>query len=199
MYIFIIAFVFWLIQKNAKHLQISMLAFLVMICWFVLDEIKIQQQQKIIVYAIPKGSAVDCISGNNFAIFQDSMVATHHITQNFHLKPARVLHQAISLQPSLIKKIDDCNFIAFNQRITYLQNKIFNNEADTKIETDILIVAHNSIYSVHDVLKKYKFKQLIFDSSNSNYKVKKWMNEASNMHLNAFSTIENGALTMAIK
>ncbi|MFM2224869.1 MAG: hypothetical protein RJA07_1071 [Bacteroidota bacterium] len=196
MYIFIIAFVFWLIRKNTKHLQISMIAFLVMLCWFVFDEIKIQQQRKIIVYAIPKGSAVDCISGNDFAIFQDSMVATHHITQNFHLKPARVLHQAISLQPSLIKKIDDQNFIAFNQRISYLQNKIFYKEADTKIETDILIVAHNSIYSVNDVLKKYKFKQLIFDSSNSNYKVNKWLKEASNMHLNAFSTNENGAFIL---
>jgi competence protein ComEC len=198
MYIFIIAFVFWLIQKNAKHLQISMLAFLVMLCWFVLDEINVQQQRKIIVYAIPKGSAIDCISGNDFAIFQDSMVATHHITQNFHLKPARVLHQAISLQPSIIKKIDDQNFIAFNQRITYLQNKIFYKEADTKIETDILIVAHNSIYSVNDVMKKYKFKQLIFDSSNSNYKVNKWLKEASNLHLNAFSTNENGAYIVAL-
>ncbi|MFM2048680.1 MAG: hypothetical protein RI955_1228, partial [Bacteroidota bacterium] len=78
----------------------------------------------------------------------------------------------------------------------YLQNKIFYNEADTKIETDILIVAHNSIYSVNDVLKKYKFKQLIFDSSNSNYKVNKWLKEASDMHLNAFSTNENGAFIL---
>jgi len=197
-YAFIICFVFWLVYKNSKYLKISLSIFILTISWFVMDEIKIQQQQKIIVYAIPKGSAIDIIQGNGFASFQDSMVATHHITQNFHLKPSRVLHQAIISQPSMIKKINDYNFIAFNQRITYLQNKIFYKEADTKIETDILIVAHNSIYSLNDVLNKYKFKQLIFDSSNSTYKVKKWMNEAASLHINAYSTMDSGAFELSL-
>ena len=72
-------------------------------------------------------------------------------------------------------------------------------ELENKIETDILIVAHNSIYSVNDLLKKYKFKQLSFDSSNSNYKVKKWLKESSNKHLNAFSTNENGAFVINVE
>lgn len=197
-YAFIIAIIFWLIQKNISVLKFSLCVFIFLIGWFVIDDIKIAQQRKIIIYAIPKGSAIDIIQGNEFASFQDSMVATHHLTQNFHLKPSRVLHQAISLEPSLIKKIDDQNFIAFNQRITYLQSKIFYKEVDTKIETDILIVAHNSIYSVADVLKKYKFKQLIFDSSNSSYKVKKWMNETASLHINAYSTMDSGAFELSL-
>jgi competence protein ComEC len=199
MYSSIIAFVFWLVNKNVNYLKVSMIAFLIMLVWLTSDKIETQKQQKIIVYAIPKGSAIDFIQGNEFAIFQDSLVLANHITQNFHIKPSRVLHQATSINNALMTKVDEQSLVAFNQRITYLGRKEYCFEFENKIETDILIVAHNSIYSVNDLLKKYKFKQLIFDSSNSNYKVKKWMNEAANLHLAAFNTIESGAFEMNIQ
>jgi hypothetical protein len=83
--------------------------------------------------------------------------------------------------------------MAFNRKIIYLSTKQKPTFSITKIDADIIVIAHNSIHSLHDVIKNYTFNLLIFDSSNSNYKTNKWMKEASELGLNAYSTNKSGA------
>jgi competence protein ComEC len=193
LYASIFSIIFWLINKKINFLKIGLLSFLIFLISVSIDDWQIKHQQKIIVYAIPNGSAIDFISGNSYGYFYDTMVTKNHITQNFHIKPAHVLFQATQLSPKLTATIYPNHFMAFNRKIIYLSTKQKPICSITKIDADIIVIAHNSIYSLHDVTKNYTFNLLIFDSSNSNYKTEKWMKEASDLGLQAYSTNKSGA------
>jgi competence protein ComEC len=177
-------------------MKIGLVTFLFFLISITIDDWQIKQQRKIIVYAIPKGSAIDFIDGNKFAYFHDSIVTKNHITQNFHIKPAHVLFQSIHQNQSIISQINSYYFIGFNRKIIYLSAKQNHIYSSIKINADIIVVAHNSIYAVKDIVKNYTFNLLIFDSSNSNYKVDKWMKQASELGLNAYSTNTSGAFIL---
>jgi competence protein ComEC len=196
LYSSIFSIVFWLINKKINFMKIGLVTFLFFLISITIDDWQIKQQRKIIVYAIPKGSAIDFIDGNKFAYFHDSVVTKNHITQNFHIKPAHVLFQSIQQNQSIISTINSYYFIGFNRKIIYLSAKQNHIHSSIKINADIIVVAHNSIYSVKDIVKNYTFNLLIFDSSNSNYKVDKWMKQASELGLNAYSTNTSGAFIL---
>ena len=194
----IIAFgIIWLVNKNANQLKISLAALLVFISWLVMDDWQINRQAKLVIYAIPHGSAIDFIDGKNYSSFTDSLVAQNHIVQNFHLKPARILFSENHLSKKFLSQKNETIFTFHQHKIIYIdKNNLAETLNNSASQADIIIVAHNALKSVNELKEKFSPKLLVFDSSNSTYKTKKIIAEAHQLGIKTWSTENDGALVM---
>jgi hypothetical protein len=63
----------------------------------------------------------------------------------------------------------------------------------SKIAVDYLIISKNPDLQISDALKIYNPKEIIFDSSNKNYKLKKWKEECESVKQIYYSVADSGA------
>ncbi len=196
LYVVIIYFIVWFLYKKSNHLKIALGLVLLFLSWKIFDEIEIIRQKKIIVYAIPHGSAIDFVEGKNYSSFKDSLVQSNHITQNFHLKPARILF-GLANEKSISNHSTQSNEFTFNNnKIIYLGKVNSEITLEKNSTNTIVIVAHNAIGNVDSLVENLHPKMLVFDSSNSIYKAKKWTDEASKLKIPIWNTALQGALVL---
>jgi hypothetical protein len=196
LYGIIVCFIFWCIYKNTNYFKWSLALVLLFISWIFFDDIQIVKQNKIVVYAIPHGSAIDFIAGKNYTSFKDSLVQSNHITQNFHLKPARILFgiKNEKVVPQNDLRIAELSFK--NNKIVYL-SKVENENRQINIPPNaIIVVAHNAIKNIHKMTEKSHPKMIVFDSSNSLYKTKKWTLELADTKIPIWNTALQGAVVL---
>lgn len=184
----------WLIFKSSKAF-ITSLAF---ICLFFVslsfDYTERNQQQKLIVYNIPKQSAIDLMQGNYYSFTGDSILLQDGFLRNFHLKPARILYQVTPSNTNVLK--ENQVTIIDGKIILLLTQSIPRQTFQTKIPVDILIIAHNPRIYINQLQQAFDCKLIVFDSSNPLWKIQLWKKDCDSLHLRFHSTPENGALVM---
>lgn len=100
LYAFIISLAVWLTTRKKQTLPYALMALLAFMFCRMRDVGIKQKQSKIIVYNIPRHSAVDFISGSSYQFAGDEVVAADPFLNNFHLRPSRLMYRvkpAVSL------------------------------------------------------------------------------------------------------
>jgi competence protein ComEC len=195
LFIVIIAFVTWLMQKSSKAFLIG-LSFL---CLFILLKniflLKDENQKKIVVYNISKHSAIDIFDGNHFSSFGvDNSENT--ALQNFYLTPSRIFfHANDSVNISSIQLKN--NLISSkNKNIFILTKPLPALNFSEKISIDAIIISQNPRIKISDVAAVFSCKEIIFDSSNPLWKIALWRKDCDSLHLRFHSVPEQGAFLM---
>ena len=196
LYGFIIMVCIWLSHKSSKAFLVS-LAFLTgFIVSVSIDIIQRNQQQKIIVYNVPKLSGIDIVQGSQYRFIGDSILLQDDFLRNFHLKPARVMHRTFAetddnslFIKNKITKIDNTTLLLLDSSFHYPLTQ-------NKIPVDIIIISKNPKVYMNQLQNSFSFRQLVFDSSNPLWKIERWKKDCDSLHLRFHSVPQQGAFVM---
>lgn len=202
-YILIIFILAFFVQQNIKFMRFAFFIIISLLFYQIIENHFQHEQKKFIVYNINKISAYDFIDGKeNFLLSDSSFIndeskilfhVRHHwwdlgISQNSFLDIDKIREK--KNQNFLIKN----NFIQFHDLKFVLINQNFSErKSERKLKVDYLLISGSPKISIEELKEIFDFKQIIFDSSNSNSAIKKWLEEAKNLNVNCYSVIHNGA------
>jgi len=184
----------WLLNRNKKLLQSGSVFLLFLKALFAYNSWQVAQQQKLIVYNVPRHQAIDLISGTNFKFVGDSVLRKDAMLQNFHLKPGRIAMQLDKESDTINAIFHQKIFYRFgNKRIIIIDEPISISPLPHKIDIDLMIISKNPGLSISALARTFNCKLFVFDASNSFYRIEKWQKECNSLHLESYSIPEEGA------
>lgn len=194
LYIFLFCMAWWLLQKRSKMLLWALFFLLVYCVVIIVGKWQCYRQEKLIVYNVSKYKAIDFIEGNNYCFVGDTVLTIDGMMQNFHLKPARIFYQLRKNTAALNNLQYEYPFCVFNHHSILMYDGSFDiTEAGIPLNVDWIIVSGNPKLRISDLVKKVNCKKIIFDSSNSLWKIEKWEKECDELILPYHSTSKQGA------
>ncbi len=204
----IILFFAYFTKPKFKYLLYALVLTAVILSIRIAEDYQHSGQKKLIVYNIPKISAVDFISAKSNVLLTDTALANHESALLFHVKHnwwelglsnSTVITSSITAENIKIKN----NFIQFmDKRIAVLNDKSELKNAEKlsaqPINLDYLIISKNAKIKMAAVLKLFHAKKIIFDSSNSEYIVNKWKADCIKLNQPYYSVTDSGAFIVDI-
>ncbi len=200
LYIVVIGVAVWLLNKNKLLLKISLFSLLAFTIAQVYGKWQIASQRKLIVYNVPQHQAIDFIDGNNYQFVGDSALLVDGMLQNFHLKPGRIQMQ-LNKQVDSIKNIftaQDLFYQFGSKKILLIDHPISFEEPKEKINVDIIIISKSPKLYIPQLASVFNCKQIIFDASNSLWKIEKWKKDCEGLHLQNYSVPQQGAFILEL-
>ncbi len=193
LYVFISAMAWWLLNNKRKGAVLSLMALLFFIIFRAVEIWNTGQQKKLIVYNIPRHSAIDVMVGTKYFFKGDSLLQHDDLLQKFHLQPCRLLHRVINtFNPGNI--LVEKNFFRFgNTSFLLFDTSLDLTTFYPKTPIDIIILSNNPPIQIAQLTGAFQCRQFVFDASNPAWKVAKWQQECAQLGLAAFSVADKGA------
>ena len=198
LYGFIIFLCVWLLRKSAASFIISLACFTTFIVTVSVEMIHRNQQQKIVVYNVPKQSAIDIIQGDKYYFVGDSGLLKNDFLLNFHLKPARNLFHTFSSNDTTFKISPDNLIKIKNVSVLIIDNSFKDFFSSKKTPVDIIIICKNPTLNISWLQNEFACKKIVFDSSNPLWKIERWKKECDSLHLRFHSVPQQGAFVMEL-
>jgi competence protein ComEC len=169
LYVFIGAMAWWLLRNRNKGALLSLTALLLFIVFRAVDVWRTKKQKKL------------------------SALQQNETLQKFHLQPSRLLHRVInSFNPG--KLLVEKNFFRFgNTSFLLIDGALDLDEFYPNTFVDIIILSHNPAIKMAQINGVFSCRHIVFDASNSAWKVAKWQQECAQLGLTCFSVADRGA------
>jgi len=197
LYVVVVTCCIWLIKKKKEYLKFSLLTLLCFVLLQSFMQWQIKNQQKLIVYNVPQHQAIDFVSGNTYKFIGDSILLVDGILQNFHLKPGRIKLQLNQRVDSLSNCFAKTNFYQFNtKKIMLIDEPVAFNSLTTKINVDIILISKNPKLHIPQLASVFNCKTIVFDASNSLWKIDRWKEDCDKLNLQYYSVPDNGAYVL---
>ena len=190
---------FWLLEKKKNGLIAGMIALLAFITIRSISFIKAQNQQKIIVYNVPRQQAIDFVNGRNFQFVGDTALENDVFARNFNLKPSRIMNRV-----SKVDRIDDFKpgeeYFSFNNTHVLMINKSVSFKKSVDKQTiDLLIISKNPKLNIPELADNFIINQVVFDGSVPAWKSKYWKKDCDSLHIHNYDVSEKGAFVMNLR
>lgn len=185
----------WLLHKRPAFLKWSLLFVLSFFASKSYHAYQTHQQQRMVVYNLSKYTAIDFMLGNQYRFVGDTVLLQDGFLRNFHLKPSRISYYTYS-HPLPYSKEIPAAFLLRNKRILFLHHSFRFEEKETRIVADVVVVSGNPRLYINELVKSIDPKLIVFDSSNPQWKVKRWREDCERLHIKTFSTNDSGAFVM---
>lgn len=184
----------WL-QWKQKIMPSVMLIFVnIFLLSISLNFIKSGRQQKLIVYDVPKHSAIDLVKGNHYYFIGDSIMQHENSLKNFHLQPTRI--QMMFNNDSKVS-LPYNTIISYNGYRSIVLNERFKQPAiPKKLPVHLIILTKNAALSADELSANFIFDQLVADSSVPIWKTEKLKKECEALHLPFYSVSAQGAFVL---
>lgn len=193
LYTFIAAAAWWLFYNRKMGVSIALLAILIFTGFHINAVWKAVHQKKLIVYNIPKHSAIDVMVGKQYMFKGDSALQHDDLLQKFHLQPSRSLYR-VNNTNTTGKIRSTNNRFKFGKTSFLLIDQPYNfNNVTPKTPIDIIILLNNPPLKIAQLTSVFTCRQFVFDASNSPWKVAKWQQECTELGLSGFSVADKGA------
>lgn len=186
----------WIFNRQTKYLLKALFCFCLFLVFQDADFIFHQQQQKLVVYHVPKSSAIDFISGNTVKFAGDSSVITNVFLRNFNIKPSRVKHRVYSSESILLPCIENRILDFHSKKILLLGNCRMPFYPPKKIPLHVLILSENTMLNPEEISKIFECNYVVADGSVPAWKSRKLKKQFEQLHLRFFSTAQDGAFTL---
>lgn len=187
----------WLMRRS-KAAFISSLTFLLI--WLLMlqtEGFRASLQRRIIVYNVGGYQAIDFIEGRKHCFIGSDTLLREGVLANFHLKPSRValhLSERTEALPGLYRQHP---FYQFGQcRILLVDRRWKFTPAAHPVNLDYIIISGNPKLNMEDLNKTFNCKVVVFDASNSLWKIGKWVKQCEALHLRWYKVAESGALVV---
>jgi competence protein ComEC len=197
LYGFTFLFVASLLRKNKKIMKLSFLFLFAFVALWAYGKITLAQQKKMIIYNVSRHTAIDFISNNKFWFYGDDEFKEGGVLQNFNLKPARISMQVDESVDSLkALKNKERLWQFYNTSIFIIDSAIQFEPNDNKLKVDVLLICKNPKIHIADIASSITPATIVFDASNSLWKIAQWKKECDELHLQYFITGEQGAFIL---
>lgn len=196
-YALVLSSAYWLLRKSKQGFMASMLFLTGLVVYTGIRYININHTQKMVVYNVPHQTAIDIMQGGHYHFIGDSTLLIDGPLVRYNLKPSRIINGVsaagdTSVNPSL----QNTCFAVHQTKILLLDTAFIPGYSVTRIPVDIIILSKNPKYSIRDIANNFSFKQLVFDSSNPMWKIRRWKKDCDSLHLRFHSVPEQGAFEM---
>lgn len=188
-YLSLLFFVFYIVSKNGRYLfvQMSIIALLLSVNTI----IKYRQLTTSVfaVYNIQGVSAINKLErGRNVLFFEGDFQNIRKKINNFWIRNGAANFERISHPFFLVggKKV-----------MILIDDSYKDRKAEQPLSVDFLVVSNNAPYSVAELAGLFQFQTVIFDSSNSNYKLKRWKEQCEQLNVTYHIVKEQGAYCVA--
>jgi competence protein ComEC len=163
-------------------------------------KIKLTKQKKIIVYNVSRHTAIDFIGNNKYWFYGDEDFRIDGVLQNFNLKPARVSLQ-IEESKDTLKSLTNLGRLwqFYNKNVMVIDTALQFEPSINKVKPDILLICKNPKLLIEDITTAVSPTIIVFDASNSLWKIAQWKKECEELHLQYFITGEQGAFVIDVK
>lgn len=201
----IILFLYYFIQRRFQYLVIALLVCIVILFSQLIEQHQQNKQKKFIVYNVPKTSAIDFINAKSNVLLTDTAFAKNESRLLFHvrhnwwdlgLNNTKIISDSIRTDNLYISK----NFIQFHtKKILHINEAIQATAGSVPVvPVDYLVISENTNLKITDLINCYHPRIIVFDSSNSDYKIKKWKEDCSRYQQNFHAVTESGAFVADI-
>lgn len=196
LYLIIFFVATWLWQKKSTGFVIALTCTTIFFGIRTVDIIQRKKQQKLLVYYMPKFTAIDLIEGTAHQYLGDPAVFNRPILQKNYLAPTRTLYRASHIATHSNAAIHPPLLFVKNKTILLLRPNVTlpNSAVDKKI--DLIIVAGSPKLNLQTIASQFKGAQIVFDCSNPLWKIERWKKEAEHLHLRHHSVPEQGAFEL---
>lgn len=169
-------------------------------------------QRKIIIYNIPKFSAINFIDGKDNILLSDIKLTENRNKLMFHLqnnwinngvrneKIIRLDHLHKKHSISNLYRISNNNFFTkrnyfqfYSSRIAIINNSSQLSQQENKLAVDLLLITKNTKLTITELLKQFTPHQIVIDASNSTYTSKRFKQEAATLDIACWSVLLDGA------
>jgi competence protein ComEC len=152
-------------------------------------------QRKVIVYNVPKHSAIDLIDGRSYSFVGDSALLYDDFVRNFHLQPSRISHRI-----SLAKNNTDLkSFVFCDKQILIVDEEAAFQTLPAKQLVDLLILSKNPKFYISDLTKAFDVQQIIIDGSVPQWKAALWQKDCDSLRIPCHNVNERGAFVMTLQ
>jgi competence protein ComEC len=200
LYGFTFLFAAALLRRNKKIMKLSFVFLFAFAALWAYGKITLLQQKKMIIYNVSRHTAIDFISKNNFWFYGDDEFKADGVLQNFNLKPARVSLQ-IEESSDTLKALSNKNRLwqFYNKSIMIIDSTIQFEPNNNQLAIDVLLICKNPKIRIVDITASVSPNIIVFDASNSLWKIAQWKKECDELHLQYFITGEQGAFILDAK
>ena len=188
---FILAFCNWLLEKRKGYLFFSLLCLLHFCAIRTVSFIDALRQKKIIVFNIPKITAVDLVDGRKVIFAGDSTVSPHSMLYRFHIQPSRITGRIASFDTTGLNE-----FRFFNKQVTILDTTFRPLPVHVGLRIDLLILSRNAKINLAELIKTFVIHQVVIDSSVPDWKATAWKNVCDSLHVACYHVGEKGAFVL---
>jgi len=209
----LIIILFQFFQQKKGSILLMVLVFLIgLTCSFGINQYNVFRQQKLIVYQVNNHTAIDIITGKSTYFLCDSLMYQDKKAFDFNIKNNRTycrsahvteinMDDTISFTDTISPvKVISKNFIdAKGKRIAILDNDFNPRIPASKLKVDYLILRNNPKAKLEDIIKIFRFKYLIMDSSNDWWLGKDWENALGYEGVEIHNTRTDGAFVRDLK
>ena len=187
---------FFMISKRIRYIRYTILFFVLLFAYNISNSIINSKKSMLVVYNIPKHSAINIINGSYSQLFTslDTNKSNKNFTYNI-LPLWKRLGLKRTFQQSNQNSYDLYSYYFFKDirilninKSTYLKYK-----PKRKLDSDYLILSDNVNVRISDLISYFNFEKIIFDSSNSYYKIKIWTEECHSSGIKYHSISDQGA------
>ena len=206
-YLLSISMILAIYQKRKVIFLASLSLFVVLFSSFTIRKFSHLQQQEIIVYNIRNYSAIDIINGKSRILLADSTLLSDEGKQLFHIKN-HIVFSGITESSSYdidSKEIENNilfrkdNFLQFSDKRLLIINSGFKVTPDnSKFNLDYIIIRCNPRIDLKELASSYNFSKIIFDSSNSRWKIKEWISECQESGIDFHDVNSSGAWQLSL-
>jgi competence protein ComEC len=203
LYGLIILFVFYLSNRKYTNLKFAFVTLILVLVSQVYEQYQQFHQKKIIIYNIPKTSAIDFVSAKSNVLLTDTSFAKNESRLLFHVKHnwwdlGLNMNQIVSSNfKNEVLKIEQQWIQFYDKKMIVLTDKT-ELSGVKPINIDYLLISHSPKLKVKEILKTVNCKQLIFDSSNSLTKINAWKKECLAIHQPFYDVTESGAFELEL-
>lgn len=188
-----VAICFWLMDKRKWMFWTALGSVLIFTVLRSLSFNEAYHQKKLIVYNVPKYTAIDLIEGRAYNFIGDSALLYDDFIRNFHIQPSRLLHR-INQNQALPINCRDFEFC--DKHIAIIDSTQYFTPGSFKQKIDVLILSKNPKLYISNLLKTFEINQIVIDGSVPQRKAKLWKRDCDSLNIHCFDVSEKGAFVM---
>lgn len=190
---------YWLLRQSMAGLKIGLAALLAFAGLRTISFLQAGRQQKIIVYNIPRQSAIDIIDGRRYWFTGDSMVHADEMLYNFYLAPARTLYRVAGSAAPGQPTGADRYFVHKGMHILRLDKAITFADTVPGPVIDLLILSQNPRIYLKDLAGQLTIRQVIIDGSVPAWKARYWKRDCDSLRIPCHDVSDQGAFVMNLR
>lgn len=186
---------FWLAERSKSALTWGLSALLLFFMSRTVSFIRASEQEKLIVYNIPKKKAIDYVNGRNYYFIGDPEIIKDDFIRNFHIKPSRIKYR-VSPAPDFNKSSHPYFFRFSDKNILIIDQNITQYQLTDLPDPDYLIISKNPKLNFRSLSARMRIGQIIFDGSVPQWKLKQWKQECELLNIPCYDVTEKGAFVI---
>ncbi|MCK5171147.1 MAG: ComEC/Rec2 family competence protein, partial [Bacteroidales bacterium] len=193
--ILIFSISFFIISKRLNFLKYSFWILLGLMLYNISSSYLKSRRSILTVHNISGISAINFIEGNKAFFTCTKEIDTNDKNILYNVAPLWQEYEIGEKSITLLQSYKPIHYFTFkNKRILQIRSdSIVNFIPEKKLKIDYIILSENININISDLTQYYNFDKIIFDSSNSFYRIKKWEKECNQNKIGFYNVLNEGA------